>query len=313
MKQFINLLELPSIEETLSLASNFKKKPFSEREIGANKTLILLFFNASLRTRLSTEKAARNLGMEVITLNVNDAWQLEFEEGTKMGLNTAEHVKEAAAVLSQFGDILAVRAFPSLINREKDASEFILNGFRKYASIPIVNMESATLHPLQGLTDAFTIEECKQKNRPKVVLSWAPHPKALPHAVANSFVETMQKQEVDLVITHPKGYTLNPSIVKDTKVVYDQKLACKDADFIYVKNWSSYQDYGKVLSIDSNWMMDLEKLGNAKFMHCLPVRRNMVVTDEVLDSDQSIVIQQACNRTYVAQSILYQILKGMSL
>ena len=230
-----------------------------------------------------------------------------------MNLNTAEHVKEAAAVLSQFGDILAVRAFPSLTDRERDASEFILNSFRKYASIPIINMESATLHPLQGLTDAFTIEEFKQKHRPKVVLSWAPHPKALPHAVANSFVETMQKQEVDLILTHPQGYALDPAIVKDTKVVYDQKLACKDADFIYVKNWSSYQDYGKVLNTDSNWMMDLEKLGNAKFMHCLPVRRNVVVADEVLDSDQSIVVQQAGNRTCVAQSVLYQILNGVSL
>lgn len=311
MKQFVNLLDLPSMEETLNLATKFKENPFSEKKIGVWKTLILLFFNASLRTRLSTEKAARNLGMEVVSLNVNDAWQLEFEEGTKMNLNTAEHVKEAAAVLSQFGDILAVRAFPSLTNKEKDASEFILNSFKKYASIPIVNMESATLHPLQGLTDAFTIEEMKLKPLPKVVLSWAPHPKALPHAVANSFVETMQKQEVELVITHPKGYELDPAIVKDTKVIYDQELACKGADFIYVKNWSSYMDYGKVLHTDFDWQMDLKKLGKAKFMHCLPVRRNVVVADEVLDSEQSIVIQQAGNRTYIAQSILYQILKGL--
>ncbi|HLS10734.1 MAG TPA: hypothetical protein VK050_01075 [Flavobacteriaceae bacterium] len=313
MKQFVNLLDLPSMEETLNLASKFKKNPFSEKEIGKHKTLLLLFFNASLRTRLSTEKAARNLGMEVVTLNVNDAWQLEFEEGAKMNLDTAEHVKEAAAVLSQFGDILAIRAFPSLTDKEKDASEFILTSFRKYASIPIVNMESATLHPLQGLTDAFTINELKLKQRPKVVLSWAPHTRALPHAVANSFVETMQQQEVDLVITHPKGYELNPAIVKDTKVVYDQELACKDADFIYVKNWSSYQDYGKVLNTDPNWMMDLDKLGNAKFMHCLPVRRNLVVADEVLDSDQSVVTQQAGNRTYIAQSVLYQLLKNILL
>lgn len=311
MKQFVNLLDLPSMEETLNLATKFKKDPFSEKKIGVQKTLILLFFNASLRTRLSTEKAARNLGMEVVSLNVNDAWQLEFEEGATMNLDTAEHIKEAAAVLSQFGDILAVRAFPSLTNKEKDASEFILNSFKKYASIPIVNMESATLHPLQGLTDAFTIAEMKSKQLPKVVLSWAPHPKALPHAVVNSFIETMQKQEVELVITHPKGYELDPAIVKDTKVTYDQELACKDADFIYVKNWSSYHDYGKVLNTDSDWQMDLKKLGKAKFMHCLPVRRNVVVADEVLDSDQSIVIQQASNRTYIAQSILYQILKGL--
>lgn len=312
MKQFINLHDVPSIEETLKLAFKFKEDPFSIKGIGTNKTLISLFFNASLRTRLSTEKAAKNLGMDVITLNVNDAWQLEFEGGTKMNLNTSEHVKEAAAVLSQYGDVLAIRAFPSLTDREKDASEFVLKSFQKYASIPIVNMESATEHPLQGLTDAFTIEEMKTKKRPKVVLSWAPHPKALPQAVANSFVETMQTQDVDLVITHPAGYDLNPEIVKNSKVVYDQKAACKGADFICVKNWSSYHDYGKVLNTDSNWMMNLEKLGHAKFMHCLPVRRNVVVSDEVLDSVQSVVIQQAGNRTYIAQSILYQILKDLA-
>lgn len=311
MKNFVSLEDLTSVEETLDLAALFKANPFAKEKIGQQKTLIQLFFNASLRTRLSTEKAAKNLGMQVISLNVNDAWQLEFSEGAKMDLNSAEHIKEAAAVISQFGDILAVRAFPSLTDKEKDASEYILNAFREYSSIPIVNLESACLHPLQGLTDAFTIREQSTKKRPKVVLSWAPHPKALPHAVANSFIQSMLTQDVDFVITHPENYELDPDIVKNVKVEYNQDLACKDADFIYVKNWSSYKDYGKVLTTDSNWMMDLQKLGNAKFMHCLPVRRNVVVSDEVLDSEQSIVIPQAGNRTYIAQAILYQILNEL--
>jgi len=311
MKNFINLSDLPSMDDTLELALQFKKNPFSQQSLGRNKTLILLFFNASLRTRLSTEKAAKNLGMETITLNVNDAWQLEFDEGSVMNLGTSEHVKEAAAVISQYGDLMAIRAFPELKEKDKDASEFVFRAFQKYATIPIINMESATRHPLQGLTDALTILETKIKKRPKVVLSWAPHPKALPQAVANSFVETLQLCDVDLIITHPEGYELDPGVTKNTPIVFNQTEACRDADFIYVKNWSNFNDYGKVLNTDPSWMMTEEKLGDAKFMHCLPVRRNVVVEDAVLDGQQSLVIQQAGNRTFIAQSIIAQILKSL--
>jgi len=311
MKNFINLSDLPSMDDTLELALQFKKNPFSQQSLGRNKTLILLFFNASLRTRLSTEKAAKNLGMETITLNVNDAWQLEFDEGSVMNLGTSEHVKEAAAVISQYGDLMAIRAFPELKEKDKDASEFVFRAFQKYATIPIINMESATRHPLQGLTDALTILEAKIKKRPKVVLSWAPHPKALPQAVANSFVETLQLCDVDLIITHPEGYELDPGVTKNTPIVFNQTEACRDADFIYVKNWSNFNDYGKVLNTDPSWMMTEEKLGDAKFMHCLPVRRNVVVEDAVLDGQQSLVIQQAGNRTFIAQSIIAQILNSL--
>ena len=270
-----------------------------------------MFFNSSLRTRLSTEKAAKNLGMEVMILNMKDAWNLEFEDGTTMNLDTTEHVKEAAQVISQYADILAIRSFPTLVDKIKDTSEYVLNSFKKYASIPIVNMESATAHPLQALTDAITIEELKTKSKPKVVLSWAPHPKALPQAVANSFTKMMQRMDVSFAITHPEGYELDTAIVKDTPVFYDQKEALANADFVYVKNWSSYSNYGKVLSVDEDWMMTSDKLGKAKFMHCLPVRRNVVVEDAVLDGDQSVVIQQANNRTFAAQTVLKNILENL--
>ena len=246
-----------------------------------------------------------------MTLNVNDAWHLEFEDGTIMNTNTSEHIKEAAQVISQYADIIAVRAFPTLEDKVKDESEFILNSFKTYATVPIVNMESATAHPLQALADAITISELTEKKTPKVVLSWAPHPKALPQAVANSFVEIMQNLDVDFSITHPKDYELNPEITKNTVINYNQEEALKDADFVYVKNWSTYNTYGKVLNNDRSWMITKAKLGNAKFMHCLPVRRNVVVEDNVLDSDQSVVIQQANNRTFAAQGVLKQILENL--
>src|SRR5690606_24080960 len=239
--------------------------------LGQNKTIGLLFFNSSLRTRLSTQKAALNLGMNPIVMNVSgDAWGLEFEDGTIMNGNTAEHIKEAAAVVSQYCDIIAVRAFPTLTDKVKDESEQVISAFLKHASVPIVNMESATGHPLQALTDAITISEHAKKARPKVVLSWAPHVKALPHAVANSFAQAMQKMDVEFVITHPEGYELNPEITGNTPIIYNQEEAFKDADFIYTKNWSSYKDYGKVLNTDPSWMITKEKIGAAKFMHCLP-------------------------------------------
>jgi N-succinyl-L-ornithine transcarbamylase len=310
MDNYINIKDLPSVALAVHEAISLKSDPNKYRSLGTHKTLVMMFFNASLCTRLSTEKAAKQLGMDVIVLNVTDAWQLEFESGVVMNLDTSEHVKEAAQVISQYADILAVRAFPSLTDKEKDVSEWIVSSFLKYATVPIVNMESATGHPLQALADAITIEELKTTPKPKVVLSWAPHPKALPHAVANSFIEIMQTIDVDFTITHPEGYELHPDIVKETPVVYDQEAALKDADFVYVKNWSNYKEYGKITSEDSSWMMTQEKLQTAKFMHCLPVRRNVVVEDAVLDSDQSIVIEQSNNRTYAAQLVLKKILEN---
>lgn len=311
MKNYTNISDISNLTETIQEAIQLKNNPFQYTELGKYKTLVMLFFNSSLRTRLSTEKAAKQLGMDVMILNVNDAWNLEFEDGTVMNMNTSEHVKEAAQVISQYADIIAIRAFPTLKDKQKDASEYVLNSFIKYASVPIVNMESATAHPLQALADAITIEELKTAKKPKVVLSWAPHPKALPQAVANSFVTMMQKLDVSLMVTHPEGYELNPEITKQTPINYNQEEAIKDADFVYVKNWSSYSDYGKVLTQDSNWVLTKQKLGNAKFMHCLPVRRNVVVEDTVLDSEQSVVIQQANNRTYSAQIVLKKILENL--
>ncbi|MBU2927681.1 acetylornithine carbamoyltransferase [Winogradskyella psychrotolerans] len=311
MKNYTKIKDISNLSETIKEAILLKMNPFEFQDLGKHKTLVMLFFNSSLRTRLSTEKAAKNLGMDVMILNVNDAWNIEFEDGTIMNGNSSEHIKEAAQVISQYADIIAVRAFPTLQDKAKDETEYILNNFNKYATVPIVNMESATAHPLQALADAITITELTEKAKPKVVLSWAPHPRALPQAVANSFVEMMQDLEVDLTITHPEGYELNETITKDTPINYNQEEALKDADFVYVKNWSSYNDYGKVLSQDDNWMLTKAKLGHAKFMHCLPVRRNVIVEDAVLDSEQSIVIKQANNRTYAAQIVLKQILEDL--
>ena len=311
MKNYISISDIENLNELLQEAHDLKKCQFQFKELGKNKTLVMLFFNSSLRTRLSTEKAAKNLGMEVSILNVNDAWKLEYEDGTVMNLDKAEHIKEAAQVISQYADIIAVRAFPALEYRAKDESEFVIKNLEKYTSVPIVNMESATAHPLQALADAITIEEQKLVKNPKVVLSWAPHPKALPHAVANSFVKMMKQLDVDFTIVHPKGYELDERITEGCTIVNDQEEAFKDADFVYTKNWSSYQDYGKVLSIDESWIITKDKLKAAKFMHCLPVRRNVVVEDAVLDSDNSIVIEQANNRTYAAQTVLKKILENL--
>lgn len=311
MKQYTKITDITNCKNIIQEAILLKKQPFQFETLGKHKTLVMLFFNSSLRTRLSTEKAAKNLGMNVSILNINDAWNLEFNDGTVMNMDKSEHIKDAAQVISQFADIIAVRAFPSLTDKAKDESEFILNSFIKYATVPIVNMESATAHPLQALADAITITELRDKAKPKVVLSWAPHPKALPQAVANSFVEMMKLMDVDLSITHPNGYELNGEITKDIPINYNQDVALKDADFVYVKNWSSYNNYGKILSQDKHWMMTKTKLGNAKFMHCLPVRRNVIVDDEVLDSNQSVVIQQAANRTYATQIVLKKILETL--
>lgn len=311
MEHYINTDNIKNLPTLIQEAIELKTDPFKFVTAGKNKTLVMLFFNASLRTRLSTEKAAKNLGMEVMILNVADAWNLEFEDGAIMNLDKAEHIKDAAKVISQYADMIAIRAFPSLKDKQKDRSELVINGFVKHATVPIINMESATAHPLQALTDAITIEELKTKAKPKVVLSWAPHPKALPHAVANSFVSMMQQLDVDFLITHPKGYDLDPEIIKNTPIQYNQEAALKDADFVYVKNWSSYTDYGKVRSQDPNWMITQEKLGQAKFMHCLPVRRNVVVEDAVLDSENAVVIHQANNRTFAAQIVMKKLLEQL--
>ena len=311
MKNYTNLSDIEDLGQIIEEALQLKKEN-SAADAGKGKTLGMLFFNPSLRTRLSTEKAAKLLGMEVMVMNADkDGWALEFEDGAVMDSNKAEHIKEAAAVLSQYCDIIAVRAFPGLEDREKDEAELVLNSFQKYASVPVVNLESATAHPLQALTDAITISELKKVKRPKVVLTWAPHPRALPQSVPNSFVDVMQRADVDLVITNPEGYDLNPKITKNTPVIHNQEEALKDADFVYVKNWSSYEDYGRILSEDRSWTFSKEKLGvtnNAKVMHCLPVRRNVVIDDAVLDSENSVVIHQANNRTYAAQAVLKKLL-----
>ena len=311
MKKFSHIDDIDNFHSWIVAAKELKKNPLKYQELGKNKTIGLLFFNSSLRTRLSTQKAALNLGMNAIVMNISkDAWGIEFEDEVIMNGTAAEHIKEAAAVVSQYCNVIAVRAFPSLTDKEKDESEEVLTAFIKHASVPVINMESATGHPLQGLTDAITISENTTKQKPKVVLSWAPHVKALPHAVGNSFVQAMRKMDVEFVIANPKGYDLNPEITKDTPIYHNQEEAFKNADFVYAKNWSSYEDYGKITKTDTDWMLTKEKISNAKFMHCLPVRRNVVVEDDVLDSDNSLVIEQANNRTFAVQLVLKKILEN---
>ncbi|WP_019668992.1 Rossmann-fold NAD(P)-binding domain-containing protein [Eudoraea adriatica] len=312
MKHYLSVNDIDSINEWVKDALILKKNPLAFNKLGKQKTIGLLFFNNSLRTRLSTQKAAMHLGMTFMTMNFGkDGWALEFEDRSIMDKGNAEHIKEAAQVVSQYCDILGIRAFPSLKNKEADESETVINSFSKYASIPVLNMESSLSHPLQALADLITIEEHKKKSNPKIVLSWAPHPRALPHAVANSFVKAMQLKQADFTITHPEGYELDPKITNGCRIEYDQEKALNNADFVYVKNWSSYKDYGKVINQDKNWMMTQKKLGTAKFMHCLPVRRNVVVEDEVLDGNQSLVIAQANNRTFAAQIVLKKLLESL--
>lgn len=314
MNNYFSIEDIDSLPDWIGEAIEMKKTPLSNKTLGVDKTIGLLFFNPSLRTRLSTQKAALNLGMNVIVMNfTGEGWSLEYGDGTVMDQGNSEHVKEAAQVVSQYCDVLAIRAFAKLENREDDYSEKVLKSFIQYASIPVINMESATGHPLQALTDAITITEHKKIDKPKIVLSWAPHPKALPQAVANSFVEMMQRMDVDFVITHPVGFELASQITKEVPIDYNQENALKDADFVYVKNWSAYKEYGKTLTDDLTWRISQEKMNltnDAKFMHCLPVRRNVVVDDAVIDSKNSIVIEQANNRTYAAQLVLKKILQN---
>lgn len=314
MKNFISVKDIPSIKKALKTASEIKKNKFGFQHLGKNKTMVLFFFNSSLRTRLSTQKAAMNLGMNTMVMNVNgDSWQLESELGVIMDGDKPEHLLEAIPVMGKYCDIIGVRAFARLENKEDDYSEKIINQFVNYAGVPVVSMEGATRHPLQSYADLLTIEEYKKVERPKVVLTWAPHPKTLPQAVSNSFVEWIRETDYELVVTHPQGYELAPEFMGNVKVEYDQKKAFEGADFIYAKNWSSFTNYGQVLSKNYNWTVNEEKMAltnEAKFMHCLPVRRNVIVTDGVIDSPNSIVVEQAYNREITAQAVLKMILEG---
>ena len=314
MNHFITLNDLPQLDTAVAAAIAMKKNPYGAEDLGRRKTLGMLFFNPSLRTRLSTQKAAQQLGIKTMVMNFsNEAWALEFEDGTQMSGLRSEHVKEAAQVVSQYCDMVAIRAFASLSDKKNDEAEIVLNSFAKYASIPVINMESATAHPLQALADAITITEHQKKKRPKVVLTWAPHPKALPHAVGNSFTRMMHRMDADFVIAQPKGQELNPEITKDTPLFYNQEEALEGADFVYTKNWCSYSDYGKILTTASDWMLTPEKMkltNDAKFMHCSPIRRNIVVADGVLDHPNSLVIEQANNRTFAAQVVLHNFLNN---
>ncbi len=308
MDHFLSVNDVSDLSHLIKEALIFKKVPTADKHLGKNRTIGLLFFNSSLRTRLSTQRAAQNLGMEVIVMNVgNEGWSLEMEDGVIMDGDKPEHVKEAAAVVGQYCDIVGVRCFASLTDREADYNEKVLTNFVKYCGRPILNLESATRHPLQSFTDVITIEELKTKPRPKVVLTWAPHVKALPQAVPNSFAEWINATDYEFVIANPEGYDLHPNFVGKAKTTHNQAEAFKNADFIYAKNWSSYSDYGKILNTDPNWMVDARKMAltnDAKFMHCLPVRRNLVVADAVIDSANSVVIQQAGNRLWAAQAVL---------
>lgn len=317
MKQFISVTDVADINALIKKAIACKAEPLKYQQLGAGKRIGLLFLNPSLRTRLSTQIAAHNLGMEAIVFNVDkEGWALEFEEGAIMSGNTVEHIKDAAPVLGQYFDILCIRTFPSLKNRDDDYSEMFIHQFIKYAGVPVVSLESATLHPLQSLTDLVTISEeltIKPLNKkPKIVLTWAPHIKPLPQCVANSFAEWVNAWgEADFVITHPHDYELSEQFTKGAIITQDQDAALAGADFIYVKNWSTFTDYGKVYENDPAWMLTEEKLNttnNAKVMHCLPVRRNVELSDEILDGTHSLVTRQAGNRVWAAQAVLHEIL-----
>jgi N-succinyl-L-ornithine transcarbamylase len=319
MKQFISVKDVTNINALVEKALSYKQQPLLDKNLGAHKRIGLLFFNPSLRTRLSTQVAAQNLGMEPILFNVDkEGWALEFSEGAIMNGNTVEHIKDAAPILGNYFDILCIRTFPGLQDQSADYSEKIINQFIKYAGIPVVSLESATLHPLQSLTDIITIQESMnlsgtfKNKKPKVVLTWAPHIKPIPQCVANSFSEWVNAWgEADFVITHPEGYDLSTEYTNGASITHDQQAALKEADFVYVKNWSSYQDYGKVLCTDANWMLTPEKLAvsnDAKIMHCLPVRRNVELSDAILDSANSLVTKEASNRVWAAQAVLSEIL-----
>lgn len=320
MRTFFHVDDLGNLDQAIAEAMEVKKNRYAYQELGKNKTLLMIFFNNSLRTRLSTQKAATNLGMNVIVLDVNaGAWKLETERGVIMDGDKSEHLLEAIPVMGSYCDIIAVRSFAGLTDREFDYAETIVNQFVKYSGRPVVAMETATVHPLQAFADLITIEEHKTNKRPKVVLTWAPHCRALPQAVPNSFAQWMNAANVDLVITHPKGYELAPMFVGNAVVEYDQRKALEGADFVYAKNWScpgvtNPADYGKIISKDMSWTIDTEHMSwtnNGKFMHCLPVRRGLIVTDDVIESENSLVIPEAANREISAEVVLKRVLESL--
>ena len=317
MRTFTSVADLGPLDKALAMAAEIKKDRYAFTDLGRNKTLLMIFFNSSLRTRLSTQKAAMNLGMNVMVLDVNQgAWKLETERGVVMDGDKAEHLLEAIPVMASYCDIIGVRSFAGLTDKNEDYEERVLNQFIKYSGRPVFSMEAATCHPLQAFADLITIEEFKEVERPKVVLTWAPHPRALPQAVPNSFAEWMNATDYDFVITHPHGYELNPKFAGAARIEYDQNKALEGADFVYAKNWSAYADpnYGKILSTDRGWTVDSAKMAltnNARFMHCPPVRRNMIVTDDVIESERSIVIPEAANREISATTVLKMMLESL--
>lgn len=317
MKTFTDVNDIGNLDKAVAEALEIKRDRFAFQHLGKNKTLMMIFFNSSLRTRLSTQKAAMNLGMNVIVLDVNQgAWKLETERGVIMDGDKAEHLLEAIPVMGCYCDIIGVRSFAGLKDKAEDYEERVLEQFIRYSGRPVFSMEAATRHPLQSFADLITIEEYKKKKRPKVVMTWAPHPRALPQAVPNSFAEWMNAAGYDFVITHPEGYELDPRFVGNARVEYDQRKALEGADFVYAKNWSAYADpnYGKVINTDRSWTVDTEKMAltdNAYFMHCLPVRRNMIVTDDVIESPRSIVIPEAANREISATTVLKRMLESL--
>lgn len=305
---FTSVHDIRDVEMLVQEALKMKRTPHAFETVGKNKTLGLVFLNPSLRTRMSTQIAAQNLGMKVVSLNADkDSWALEFQDGAVMNGHTVEHIRDAAPVLGSYCDIVGLRCFPGLQSREMDYEEQILKQFLHWTGKPVLSLESATRHPLQSLADCITIAEQKTSPRPKVVLTWAPHIKPIPHAVANSFAEWMNRSGVEFVITHPEGYELDPQFTGSATIEYDQQKALQNADFVYVKNWSSYRDYGKVLTHDTSWMLTenhFKNNGNTRVMHCLPVRRNVELADEILDGPRSLVQQQAANRVFAAQAVL---------
>lgn len=317
MRNFITVNDIGDLKSAVKEALEIKANRFKYCELGKNKTLMMVFFNSSLRTRLSTQKAALNLGMNVIVLDINQgAWKLETERGVIMDGDKPEHILEAIPVMGSYCDVIGVRSFARFENKADDYNEVILNQFIKYSGRPVFSMEAATRHPLQSFADLITIEEHKTKERPKVVLTWAPHPKALPQAVPNSFAEWMNAADYDFVITHPKGYELDPAFVGNARVEYDQMKAFEGADFIYAKNWAAYtgDNYGKVICTDRSWTVSERQMAvtnNAHFMHCLPVRRNMIVTDDVIESPRSLVIPEAANREISATVVLKRIVESL--
>ncbi|MDQ1152548.1 acetylornithine carbamoyltransferase [Sphingobacterium zeae] len=319
MKRFFSVKDVPSIADVVQEALVLKAAPYDHQELGQHKTLGLVFLNPSLRTRLSTQKAAMNLGMNVMVMNMDkDGWALETQDGVVMNGTTVEHIREAAAVMGEYCDILGLRSFPKLKDREEDYSEDLFNKFMKYCGVPVVSLESATRHPLQSLTDMITITEYKKVEKPKVVLAWAPHVKALPQAVPNSFAEWMCKAQeeglVDFTIAQPMGYELSDEFTAGATISNNLEESLNNADFVYVKNWSSYQEYGEVYGVEDNWMMDNKKLSltnDAKVMHCLPVRRDLELSSEILDGPNSLVIKEASNRVWAAQVVLKRMLEDL--